>query len=43
MRNAIKLPVKLTEIDAHINDQAFADTALTIFDAWVADGTVQSA
>ena len=43
MRNAIKPPVKLTEVDAHINDQAFADTALKIFDAWVADGTVKSA
>ena len=43
MRNAIKPPVMMTELDAHINDQAFADTALEIFDAWVADGTVKSA
>ena len=43
MRSAIKPPVKLTELDAHINDQAFADTALEIFDAWVADGLVKSA
>jgi uncharacterized protein (UPF0261 family) len=43
MRSAIKLPVGLTEIDAHINDQLFADTALDIFDAWVADGTIQQA
>lgn len=41
MRTAIQPPVQMTEIDAHINDQAFADTALAIFDAWVADGTVR--
>jgi uncharacterized protein (UPF0261 family) len=41
MRKAILPPVGLTEIDAHINDRAFADTALEIFDAWVADGTVK--
>lgn len=43
MRTAIQAPTQLTEIDAHINDQAFADKALEIFDAWVADGTVASA
>ncbi len=43
MRSAIKAPAILTEVDAHINDQAFADKALEIFDAWVADGTVVSA
>ena len=36
MRNVIKAPTEMTEIDAHINDQAFADTALAIFDGWVA-------
>jgi uncharacterized protein (UPF0261 family) len=41
MRTAIRPPVLLTEIDAHINDQAFADTALAIFDAWIAEGTVE--
>ena len=41
MRSAIKLPMQLSEINAHINDQAFADKALEIFDAWVADGTVR--
>ena len=40
MRQVIKAPVQLTELDAHINDQAFADKALEIFDACVADGTV---
>ena len=32
--------VDLVEIDAHINDATFADTALRIFDQWVADGLV---
>ncbi|MBZ0162634.1 MAG: Tm-1-like ATP-binding domain-containing protein [Notoacmeibacter sp.] len=41
-RKAIRPPVKMTEIDAHINDQAFADTALAILDAWIADGTVKA-
>ena len=41
MRNVIKDPVSLTEIDAHINDQAFADAALAIFDQWVGDGTIK--
>ena len=40
MRKVTRPPVALTEIDAHINDQAFSDTALKIFDDWVADGTV---
>lgn len=40
MRRSITAPVKLTEIDAHINDPAFADAALLIFDAWMADGTI---
>jgi uncharacterized protein (UPF0261 family) len=41
MRKAIKPPVQLSEIDAHINDQAFADTAMAVFDGWVADGTIK--
>jgi uncharacterized protein (UPF0261 family) len=40
-RKAVKPPVGLTEVDAHINDQAFADAALAIFDQWVAEGTVK--
>jgi len=42
MRTVIKPPIRLTEIDAHINDQAFADTALDIFDKWVEEGTVKN-
>jgi uncharacterized protein (UPF0261 family) len=43
MRAAIRPPVALTEIDAHINDQAFADAALAVFDGWIADGTIGQA
>ena len=41
MRKAIKAPVELTEIDAHINDQVFADAALNVFDDWVEKGIVK--
>ena len=41
MRTAIRPPTRMTEIDAHINDQAFADTVLRIFDEWVSDGTIK--
>ncbi|MEP0941473.1 MAG: Tm-1-like ATP-binding domain-containing protein [Rhizobiaceae bacterium] len=40
MRQVIKPPIGFSEIDAHINDQAFADEALRILDGWVADGIV---
>ena len=42
MRSAIQLPVGLTEIDAHINDAAFAETALRLFDGWVAGGVIKT-
>lgn len=32
--------VQLVELDAHINDTAFADAALRVFDRWVADGLI---
>lgn len=41
MGKAITAPVKLTMVDCHINDQAFANVALAILDGWIADGTVQ--
>jgi uncharacterized protein (UPF0261 family) len=31
---------RLVRVDAHINDAAFADAALAVFDAWVRDGVV---
>ncbi|WP_029042721.1 Tm-1-like ATP-binding domain-containing protein [Cucumibacter marinus] len=34
--------VPSVEIDAHINDQAFVDKVLEIFDGWIADGTVKT-
>ncbi|MGI9418169.1 MAG: Tm-1-like ATP-binding domain-containing protein [Geminicoccaceae bacterium] len=43
LRQAIQPPVKLTEVDAHINDQAFAEAALAAFDDWVTQGIVSSA
>lgn len=39
-RKVFKKPLKLIEIDAHINDQKFADNVLQLFDEWVSDGTV---
>lgn len=39
---AFRPPVAMTEVDAHINDQAFADAALSIFDGRVTDGIVQA-
>jgi uncharacterized protein (UPF0261 family) len=32
--------VTLIEIDAHINDKTFAETALAILDGWIEDGTI---
>jgi uncharacterized protein (UPF0261 family) len=43
VRQCIQPPIGFTEIDAHINDQAFADAALEIFDRWVSDGTIPTA
>ena len=40
VRKTMKDPIGYTEIDAHINDQAFADAALDVFDGWLSDGTV---
>nr|WP_315928205.1 Tm-1-like ATP-binding domain-containing protein [Mesorhizobium sp. SP-1A] len=35
--------VPVTAIDAHINDPAFADAVIAVFDRWTADGTVAPA
>lgn len=36
----IRSPVRLIDLDCHINDPLYVETALEIFDAWLADGTV---
>lgn len=41
MRKSIEPPVSLVEVDAHINDERFAETALQLFDAWVANGSIK--
>ncbi len=40
MGKAITAPMRLTMLDCHINDQAFANAALAVLDDWIADGTV---
>ncbi|MBY4893303.1 Tm-1-like ATP-binding domain-containing protein [Rhodobacteraceae bacterium N5(2021)] len=40
LTHALPPNVKAHPIDAHINDAAFADTALAIFDKWRAEGLV---
>jgi uncharacterized protein (UPF0261 family) len=40
LRGAVRSPVEFSEVDAHINDAAFADTVLAIFDRWVAEGKI---
>ncbi len=41
-RTTLQPPVQVTEIDAHINDEAFVTAVLAVFDDWVAHGIVQS-
>jgi uncharacterized protein (UPF0261 family) len=43
LKDTVSESVNFTEIDAHINDTAFTDKALEIFDKWVEDGTVSNA
>lgn len=43
MRQQMTDPLLFTELDCHINDQAFVDQALAIFDGWIADGTIKVA
>jgi uncharacterized protein (UPF0261 family) len=40
MRAAVAPPVRCIELDAHINDDAFCDAALAVFDDWVAQTLV---
>ncbi|HSW07318.1 Tm-1-like ATP-binding domain-containing protein [Aquabacterium sp.] len=39
-RRHVPAQVQLEVLDAHINDPAFCDAALRVFDQWVADGRV---
>lgn len=41
MRQHCPPNVRLAELDAHINDPEFSNAALQVFDAWLADGTIQ--
>ena len=41
LRKSVAEPVRMTELDCHINDPEFAAAALEIFDRWVDDGTVR--
>ena len=40
MKNSIKEPIGVTEIDNHINDEEFSLTVMKIFDNWVEQGIV---
>lgn len=42
MAQTIKDPTRLTLLDCHINDAAFAEAALAVLDGWIADGTVKA-
>lgn len=42
VRNECPDNVELIELDAHINDTAFCDCVLTIFDDWVESGTIKA-
>ncbi|WP_088280209.1 Tm-1-like ATP-binding domain-containing protein [Ideonella sp. A 288] len=41
MRAAVAPATRCVELDAHINDAAFCDAALEVFDGWVAQGLVR--
>ena len=41
VRKVMTDPIRLTEVDCHINDEAFSRAVLAILDGWIADGTVQ--
>lgn len=40
MRAALPASIERVEVDAHINDAAFSDAALAVFDDWVARGLI---
>jgi len=40
IRTLVGPPVRLIELDAHINDEAFAVAVLEVLDGWIGDGTI---
>jgi uncharacterized protein (UPF0261 family) len=42
MRAALAPATRCIELDAHINDDAFCDAALRVFDEWVAQGHIEA-
>jgi uncharacterized protein (UPF0261 family) len=42
LAKSVQGQVGFTELDCHINDQAFSDFVLQQFDQWLADGTVKN-
>jgi len=40
LRSVIKPPMRLTELDCHINDAMFTGTTLALFDNWIDTGVV---
>jgi len=40
LRHSIRPPVELHDLDLHINDAAFVDHALAVFDRWVEEGRI---
>lgn len=42
MRKSCPSNVQMVELDAHLNDPVFAETALSIIDDWIAKGTISS-
>ncbi len=40
LRHSIRPPVELHDLDVHINDAAFVDCALAVFDRWVGEGRI---
>nr|WP_316638674.1 Tm-1-like ATP-binding domain-containing protein [uncultured Roseateles sp.] len=42
LRAQLRPPVQLLELEAHINDDAFSDAVLAVFDDWVARGLFAS-
>lgn len=39
-RRHLRAPVELHDLDLHINDDAFVDAALEVFDRWVSEGRI---